>query len=722
VALYGLFTIDYSQTLKGDIWYYIITPSDGDVFGDAVQSENITIGNTPPQVSNAIISPSGATALDDLVVSYDFYDSDGDSEGLDTVIRWLRWSGSDFVDTGLRGKTLSSEHTSRAEIWICEVRPHDGVSEGTTVGSDNQIIIANSPPTAENAYITPDSPSTESDLTANYDYSDLDSDLEAGTEIYWYRDGELEPELNNSFTVSSSYTQRGQVWNFLVKPSDGTNFGDDVISDSITIKNSPPYAIDLTISPNPPLGDHDLTASFTYMDEDGDSQEAYKITWYQSIIPLVNGSKVESEHTLKHELWYFVLRVFDGEDWSENLTSHTVVVQNSQPVINSFEPTSMQLSINETESFDFLVDAEDPDGDLLLYKWKLNRATVEDDGDYKFDTDYDSVGEYKLNLTVQDFSENSRPLYREWTIVVNNVNREPQIGGQQPLERELSMEEGKSLKFSIEESDPDSEDDLHVTWYVDEVQAPVEGSIFTYQPDFTASGLREIKAVVSDGTDTTEYNWSLDVEDVVEAADTDERMLGLTWDQWGITLEIFVIAGTGLLAFIGYRRISKKKGALKVYMAEIDEISAHKDEDPIGTENKLNDLEARINDEFRQGHIEDLHYLMLQEIITAQRGGIRKAAISKRFEGLPEGVTKELDDMLKDGKISHAEYQGFVATMSQTTSLTPYQRKELSRMIGEWEVEDKDSIPKDSQTEKVKPQDQDTEDELDEFMNSLNGD
>ena len=46
--------------------------------------------------------------------------------------------------------------------------------------------------------------------------------------------------------------------------------------------------------------------------------------------------------------------------------------------------------------------------------------------------------------------------------------------------------------------------------------------------------------------------------------------------------------------------------------------------------------------------------------------------------------------MLRDGKISQVEYQGFVGTISKSESLSPAQKDELSKMIGEWEAEDKD--------------------------------
>jgi Spy/CpxP family protein refolding chaperone len=211
------------------------------------------------------------------------------------------------------------------------------------------------------------------------------------------------------------------------------------------------------------------------------------------------------------------------------------------------------------------------------------------------------------------------------------------------------------------------------------------------------------------------------VEDVSEVSEGEERLMGLTWDQWGIFLEVIVVGASGLLAFIGYRKIRKKKGALKIYMSEIDEISARKEEDPIEYENKLNDLEAQINDDFKQGHIEDLHFLMLQEIITSKRGDIRKATISQKFDKLPEGVADELDEMLQDGKISRAEYEGFAATMSQTKSLTPDQRKELSRMIEKWEVEDKDIVGDESPSEKVKPK-KEFDEEMEDIFESLDED
>ncbi len=147
------------------------------------------------------------------------------------------------------------------------------------------------------------------------------------------------------------------------------------------------------------------------------------------------------------------------------------------------------------------------------------------------------------------------------------------------------------------------------------------------------------------------------------------------------------------------------------------------DEDVEVVEEKLEGIENRIKDEFSQGKIEDLHFLMLQDIIDSKRGEIRKAEITQKFGGLPEGILTDLDEMLKDGKISRDEYEVFVSTISKTKSLSPYEKKELSRMIGEWEVEDKESPQERSSGEKVKPKKSKEDEELDhalDFLNELN--
>jgi hypothetical protein len=197
--------------------------------------------------------------------------------------------------------------------------------------------------------------------------------------------------------------------------------------------------------------------------------------------------------------------------------------------------------------------------------------------------------------------------------------------------------------------------------------------------------------------------------------------MGLSYDAWGLILAILSGLVAMLLFVFGLYRVKRRKGALKTYMAEIDEISTRQDENPIVYQNQLNELEDKINSDFRAGNVEDLHYLMLQEILATRRGDVRKAAISQKFEKLPEGVSMELDDMLKDGKITKEEYQSFVATMNMTKSLTGDQKKELSKMIEKWEFEDKDLVEGESSSDKTEPKKTKVEENIEDMIGSEEG-
>ena len=69
-----------------------------------------------------------------------------------------------------------------------------------------------------------------------YIYTDPEEDPESGSEIRWYKDDIPQTDYDNQLTIFSSATSSGDKWYFTVKTSDGTDFGEIVTSDSITIR------------------------------------------------------------------------------------------------------------------------------------------------------------------------------------------------------------------------------------------------------------------------------------------------------------------------------------------------------------------------------------------------------------------------------------------------------------------------------------------------------
>ena len=94
----------------------------------------------------------------------------------------------------------------------------------------------NQAPWADNVTLTP-SPEARTDatLTLTYSYIDNNSDIESGTIIKWYIDGILNTAHNGKSAIQGSFTQPGQKWKAEVTPSDGTDAGESVMSNEVTI-------------------------------------------------------------------------------------------------------------------------------------------------------------------------------------------------------------------------------------------------------------------------------------------------------------------------------------------------------------------------------------------------------------------------------------------------------------------------------------------------------
>jgi len=143
-----------------------------------------------------------------------------------------------YVETkdGLsNSSTIVKQETSVGDQWRCEVTPNDSHQDGTTKTSNTIIIGSNNKPIAKNLTITPATPKTNDDLTASYTYFDPDGDPESGSEIRWYRNGELQSELNDKLVVPANKTTEGETWYFTVRPKDGTDFGQLQTSPNVMI-------------------------------------------------------------------------------------------------------------------------------------------------------------------------------------------------------------------------------------------------------------------------------------------------------------------------------------------------------------------------------------------------------------------------------------------------------------------------------------------------------
>jgi hypothetical protein len=167
--------------------------------------------------------------------------------------------------------TIVTQQITVGDVWKCQVTPNDAQFDGQALFSNSIAIVWNNKPSVGNLAISPSIAYTDSDLTASYTYYDADGDMESGTEIRWYKDGTLQPNLNDTLIVSSNLTQKGDVWYFTVRPCDGKEFGEIQTSPEVTILNSPPVILSYYPEANVTIpGGNSQEFNVTCSDSDGD--------------------------------------------------------------------------------------------------------------------------------------------------------------------------------------------------------------------------------------------------------------------------------------------------------------------------------------------------------------------------------------------------------------------------------------------------------------------
>ena len=119
-------------------------------------------------------------------------------------------------------------------------------------------------------------------------YNDPDGDPKVSTEIKWLRDGTQISTYNDMTIVPPEATSKDQQWVAEVRVFDGLMWSDWITTSAVTIQNTPPVVISITMLPEGDLyTSANLTVVWEQSDIDGDLESASQIRWW------VNGNWVQ---------------------------------------------------------------------------------------------------------------------------------------------------------------------------------------------------------------------------------------------------------------------------------------------------------------------------------------------------------------------------------------------------------------------------------------------
>ncbi len=189
----------------------------------------------------------------------------------------------------------------------------------------------------------------------------------------------------------------------------------------------------------------------------------------------------------------------------------TVIIPNRAPEVKDRDPDSNTVTVYLNETQTFSVDASDPDGNSLTYRWLLDDVEVlvgPDANEYVFNASEHGRGTYTLEVEVRDEEDKTTV---SWTVDV--PNRAPEVKDSSPSDSSVSIYAGDNRTFSVYAEDPDG-DNITYTWYLDgeKVLSGNNATNYTYYANESDVGTHTLRVVIDDGYDTSSVTWTISVD------------------------------------------------------------------------------------------------------------------------------------------------------------------------------------------------------------------
>lgn len=391
----------------------------------------------------------------------------------------------------------------------------------------------NTEPSVSNLLLGPNGATTSSQLTLSYTFSDADGDAESGTVIQWYKDG-VEQTALSGMTLASSFTAKNQQWYAVVTPSDGTDSGAPVTSNTLTIANSAPTLTAPSLQPSPLTEDDNLSFTSSPNDEDQDPVH-FDVRWFLDgvLVPELNDAlEIPSYATRVGDQWSVEVRANDSEDVSQWLASQTLTVGGGQ--VNT-PPAIDSLSLTPSTPYT---------GDML----QLSYAFSDSDGDSE--VDFEVL--WYLNNAAYDFAQNSLEIpamvtekgqswyakirvsdgneWSSWSSSPSVViqNSPPVTVSVDLSEDSISTTESVNVTYQMTDDDGDSPQNPQITWWRDGVQKSSLNGFTTLPASSTLKGETwTVKVAAGDGQDVSPVELTAQVT-VVNSAPSATATLPVT--------------------------------------------------------------------------------------------------------------------------------------------------------------------------------------------------
>ncbi len=310
------------MTTPGEEWRLEVRGVQGDLLSEP-GVDAVTIENTPPTVT-ATLSPAAPSSADDLIVSVETSDADGDIPS----VRYT-WYRDAALEAGETADTLPSDSTERGDEWYCHVEVTD--AQGATADVWLGTFIENTPPTILGAIVTPQPAySTDSLNCEPVGFDDPDGD-EPAYSYQWTVDRGADGTCNCHAAepeplLDSSFVSRGYLISCEITPSDGDASTATVHSDAVEILNSAPTTPEIGISPAAPVtGDTLFLDIITPSADPDDDPISTEVTWTVDGVDWGSGDIVPGDEVVAGQDWAVTAIAADDADAAEPATASVTI-------------------------------------------------------------------------------------------------------------------------------------------------------------------------------------------------------------------------------------------------------------------------------------------------------------------------------------------------------------------------------------------------------------